>query len=200
MNLKLINMKNLLYIVLICTLLFSCTRKLHTEKTVDTSSATQAHKIDSISQVNKTLSEAYEELLKVTNSTGVVFESIPCDSAKIGGSGMPHVINKVTVSPDGTKTFEGNIKSYKDDATKYQRTIFSMQETIDSLNSVIKSDTSHHEQSHTEIIRTVKSTFIPIWLWIVLAIVGALWLNERLSIFKIPFITRTSLFKSNKQS
>lgn len=191
-------MKNLLYIVLICTLLFSCTRKLHTEKTVDTSSDSQAHKIDSISQVNKTLSEAYEELLKVTNSTGVVFESVPCDSAKIGGAGMPHVINKVTVSPDGTKTFEGNIKSYKDDKTLDSKISAARKQVIDSLNSLVKSDSSHHEQSHIETIRTVKSTFIPIWLWIVLAIVGALWLNERFSIFKIPFITDTHFFSTKK--
>ena len=186
-------MKNLLYIFLICTL-FSCTRKVQTQKTQTSSSDTQVVNTDSIIEVNKTLSQAYEDLLKTTNSTGVVFETIPCDSAKIGGAGMPHYINRVIVSPNGTKTFEGNIKSYKDDASKYHRTIFSMQETIDSLNQLIKTDTTHHEQSAIVVTRTVKSTFIPIWLWIVLAIVGALWLNERFSIFKIPFITRTSLF------
>ena len=182
-------MKNLLYIVLICTL-FSCTRKVQTQKTQTSSSDTRIVNTDSIIEVNKTLSQAYEELLKTTNSTGVVFETIPCDSAKIGGSGLPHII----IRSDGSKEFSGPIKSYKDDASKYQRTIFSMQETIDSLRQLVKTDTTHHEQSAIAVTRTVKSTFIPIWLWIVLAIVGALWLNERFSIFKIPFITRTSLF------
>lgn len=182
------------FIPLIAMLLISCNRKLHSEKTENKSSDTKVVNVDSIIQVNKTLSEAYEELLKTTNSTGVVFESIPCDSAKIGGSGMPHVINKVTVAPDGTKTFEGNIKSYKDDISTYQRTILSLHSTIDSLARLIRSDTSHHEQSTVTVVRTVKSTFIPLWMWVILIIVGVLWINERFSLFRIPFITRTSLF------
>lgn len=181
-------------------LMLSCTRKLHTQKTVDTSSDTQAHYIDSVSQVNKTLSEAYEELLKTTNSTGVVFETGPCDTVtRVAGATMPRVINRIVVSPDGTKTFEGNIKSYKDDITTYQRTILSLHSTIDSLARMIKSDTSHHEQSHIETVKTVKVSSTPLWLWIgfFLGIVFfILWINERFSIFKIPFITRTSLFKS----
>ena len=185
-------MKNLLYIVLICTL-FSCTRKVQTHKTQTSSSDTKVINTDSLNEVIKTLSEAYEELLKTTNSTGVVFETIPCDTAKISGSEL-RPVNKITVSPNGTKTFEGNIRSYKDDASNYQRTILSLHSTIDSLARLIKTDTSHHEQSAIVVTKTVKSTFIPIWLWIVLAIVGALWLNERFSIFRIPFITRTSLF------
>lgn len=182
------------FIPLIAMLLISCNRKLHTEKSETKSSDTKVINVDSVIQVNKTLSEAYEELLKTTNSTGVVFESMPCDSAKIGGAGMPHVINKITVAPDGTKTFEGAIKSYKDDAAAYQRAIFTLHGTIDSLARLVKTDTSHHEQSHIEIVRTVKTSFIPLWMWIVLAIVGILWINERFSLFKIPFITRTTLF------
>lgn len=176
-----------LTIILLSTILFSCTRKVHTEKTEDRSIDTQIHYIDSINQVNRTLSEAYEELLKTTNSTGVVFESQPCDT-------ITKVVNKIIVAPDGTKTFEGNIKSYKDDATKLHSRIFSMQETIDSLNRVTKKDNSHHEQSSVVVVRNVKSTFIPVWMWIILAIVGVLWINERFSLFKTPIITRTSLF------
>lgn len=183
---KKLTIKNLL-IVVILVIAASCTRKVHTEKTEDRSSDIQMHYIDSINQVNRTLSEAYEELLKTTNSTGVVFESQPCDT-------ITKVINKIIVAPDGTKTFEGNIKSYKDDATKLQSRIFSMQETIDSLNSLVKKDASHKEVIHTETVRTVKTTYIPWWMWLILIIVGVLWINERFSIFKIPIITRTSLF------
>lgn len=177
------------YLLIAITLVIAagCTRKVHTEKTEDRSSDTQMHYIDSINQVNRTLSEAYEELLKTTNSTGVVFETQPCDT-------ITKIVNKIIVAPDGTKTFEGNIKSYKDDATKLHSRIFSMQETIDSLNRVTQKDASHHEQSSVVVVRTVKSTFIPVWLWIILGIVGALWINERFSLFKIPIITRTSLF------
>lgn len=181
-------MKNLIAILL-SVFIFSCTRKVHTEKTEDRSRDAQMHYIDSINKVNRTLSEAYEELLKTTNSTGVVFESIPCDTSKIVGS-VPRVPNKITVSPDGTKTFEGNIKSYKDDATRLHKRIFEQQETIDSLNSLVKKDASHHEQSAVVVVRNVKSTFIPVWMWIVLAIVGVLWINERFKLFNIPFLTR----------
>lgn len=173
--------------ILLSVLIFSCTRKVHTEKTEDRSRDSQMHYIDSINQVNRTLSEAYEELLKTTNSTGVVFESQPCDT-------ITKVVNRIIVAPDGTKTFEGNIKSYKDDAARFQRTIFSQQQTIDSLNKLVKKDTSHQEVIHTETVRTVKSTFIPVWIWVILSILFALWVNERFSLFKIPFITRTSLF------
>lgn len=172
-------------------LLFSCSRKVHTQRTETSSSDTQAHYIDSVKLVNKTLSEAYEELLKTSNSTGVVFESQPCDTVlKVAGATMPRVVNRIIVAPDGTKTFEGNIKSYKDDATKYQRTIFSMQETIDSLSQLIKKDTSHHEQSSVVVVRNVRSTFIPIWMWALLIIAGALWLNERFRFITIPFLNR----------
>lgn len=183
------------FIFIIILIATSCTRKVHTEKTQTSSSDTQAHYIDSVNQVNRTLSEAYEELLKTTNSTGVVFERDPCDTVyKVAGSTMPRVINKVTVSPDGTKTFEGNIKSYKDDATKYQRTIFSMQETIDSLNSLVKKDASHHEQSAVVVVRSVKTVSLPWYLIAGGILFFILWINERFSLFKIPFITRTSLF------
>lgn len=177
-----------LTIVLLSVILFSCTRKVHTEKTQTSSSDSQMRYIDSINQVNRTLSEAYEELLKTTNSTGVVFETQPCDTIRIPGK--PAVSNKITVSPDGTKTFEGNIKSYKDDATKLQSRIFSMHETIDSLKRVTIKDTSHHEQSAVVVVRNVKSTFIPVWMWIILGIVGALWINERFRLLYIPFLTR----------
>lgn len=176
-----------LTIVLLSVILFSCTRKVHTEKTEDRSSDTQMRYIDSVNLVNRTLSEAYEELLKTTNSTGVVFETQPCDT-------ITKIVNKIIVAPDGTKTFEGNIKSYKDDATKLHSRIFSMQETIDSMSELLTAYAHNKYQSHTETVKTVKSTFIPVWLWVVLAIVGALWLNERFSLFKIPIITRTSLF------
>jgi hypothetical protein len=161
------------YLLILITLVIAvgCTRKVHTEKTQTSSSDTKVVNTDSIIAVNKTLSEAYEELLKTTNSTGVVFESIPCDTAKIAGS-VPKPVNKITVSPDGTKTFEGNIKSYKDDATKLQSKIFSQQVTIDSLMRVTKKDTSHHEQSAVVVVRNVKTKSQTWWLWLLIGLVG----------------------------
>jgi hypothetical protein len=178
-------MKNLLIIVLICTL-FSCNRKSQTQKSETHEVSNQSKTLDSLNRVIKTWSDSYEELLKTTNSTGVVFEKMPCDSGKIGGAGMPHII----IKPDGTKEFSGPIKSYKDDASKYQRTIFSMRGTIDSLNQIIKKDTSHHEASTKTLIRTVKVVTFPWWLIVGGLIFLALWINERFNLFKIPFLTK----------
>lgn len=167
-------------------LLFSCSRKVHTQRTETSSSDTQASYVDSIKQVNKTLSEAYEELLKTSNSTGVVFESVPCDSGKIGGAGMPHVI----IRPDGSKEFSGPIKSYRDD-NETTRQISSLRKENESLKEQLnKKDTSHHEQSSVVVVRNVRSTFIPVWMWVVLFIAGALWLNERFRFITIPFLNR----------
>lgn len=183
-------MKNLLIFITL-VIAVSCNRKLHTEKTETHEVTDKSSTVDSLNRIIKTWANAYEELLKTTNSTGVVFESIPCDTVKTGKQNVP---NKITVSPDGTKTFEGNIKSYKDDKTLESKISAARQWAIDSMSRLVKKDTTHHEQSAVVVVRTVKSSFIPLWMWIVLGIVGLLWLNERLSLFKIPFITRTSLF------
>lgn len=179
-------MKNLLIFITL-VIAVSCNRKLHTEKTETHEVTDKSSTVDSLNRIIKTWANAYEELLKTTNSTGVVFESIPCDT-------VTKIINKITVAPDGTKTFEGNIKSYKDDKTLESKISAARQWAIDSMSRLVKKDTTHHEQSAVVVVRTVKSSFIPLWMWIVLGIVGLLWINERFSIFKIPFITRTSLF------
>jgi hypothetical protein len=173
----------LLLIFIVSVFIFSCTRKVHTEKTQTSSSDTRVVNTDSIIAVNKTLSEAYEELLKTTNSTGVVFESQPCDT-------ITKVVNRIIVAPDGTKTFEGNIKSYKDDAAKYLRTMVTMKEEIDRLTRLTKKDTSHHEQSAVVVVRNVKTTSIPIWMWVILISACLLWINERFRFINIPFLTR----------
>jgi hypothetical protein len=181
-------MKYLSIILLFC-ILFSCTRKVHTEKTQTSSSDTRVVNSDSIIAVNKTLSEAYEELLKTTNSTGVVFESQPCDTAKIGAAGVP----RVTIKPDGTKEFSGPIVRYNDNSQFIAKIIKRYDQIIDSMSRVTKKDTSHHEQSAVVVVRNVKSTFIPVWIWIVMAVVGLLWINERFNIVKIPFITKKQI-------
>jgi hypothetical protein len=177
-------MKNLLTIVLICTL-FSCNRKSQTQKSETHELSNQSKTVDSLNRVIKTWSDSYEELLKTTNSTGVVFEKIPCDSG-MNITTMPHII----IKPDGTKEFSGPIKSYKDDASKYHKTIFSMQGTIDSLNRVIKQNSSHKEVITKTLVKTVKFVTFPWWLIVGGLIFLALWINERFNLFKIPFLTK----------
>lgn len=173
-------------LLIVLTALLSCNRKLHTEKTETHEVNDQSHIVDSLTKVVKTWSDAYEELLKTTNSTGVVFESIPCDTSKNETANIPHVI----IKPDGTKEFSGPIKSYKDDQSTYKKIADVRKFVIDSMNRLQKKDTSHHEASSVVVLKTVKTTYIPLWIWIILIVAGLLWLNERFRFVTIPFLTK----------
>lgn len=177
-------------IIIAAVALFSCNRKINLQQTKVTVDSSYIHKYDSTVEVNKTLSEAYESLLQTTNSTDVVFECPPCDSGKIGGSGMPHVISKITVDSKGNKVFEGAIKSYREAASVMERKYFSLTQSYDSLAAKKTELENNYSKLQEQKSKVVKSTFIPIWLWIVLVIAGLLWLNERFSIVKIPFLTK----------
>jgi len=182
-------MKNLLYIALVCTL-FSCTRKMNLQQSKTIVDSSYKHKYDSTTEIIKTLSQAYESLLQSTSNSDVVFETTPCDSGRIGGSGLPHIINKVTIDSKGNKTYEGQIKSFRESASVMETKYYSLTQSYDSLAA----KKSELENNYTKLQETkskvVKSTFIPIWLWIVLVIAGLLWINERFSIVKIPFLTK----------
>lgn len=171
-------------ILIILTALLSCHTRVQKSETrlVDDHSST----VDSLNKVIKTWSDSYEELLKSASSTGVVFETSPCDSGKVGGAGMPHVI----IRPDGTKEFSGPIKSYKDDQTLSSKISQARQLIIDSMNSLHKTDTTHHEATTKTLSRTVKVTVFPWWLIVGALVFTALWLNERFNLFKIPFLTK----------
>lgn len=181
-------MKSLLYYLLMALILVMvftrCSRKLHTERTETNTEDTSKRTIDSLSQVTKTLSDAYESLLQSQTSTEVtVNEGTP-------PAGMPHILSEVTVHPDGSKTIKGGTIVYRDNALTTQRLSAMRLWVIDSMNRVVKADTSHHAESTVATVRTVKSTFIPVWIWIILGIAGLLWLNERFGIVKIPLLTK----------
>lgn len=186
------------FIPIIAFLVISCNRKMNLQTNKVSVDSTIYHKYDSVVEVNKTQSEAYESLLQTANSTGVVFESTPCDTGKIGGSGMPHVINKITVAPDGTKTFEGNIKSFNDNQVKHEEKretkVNEYKELQERHNQLIS---SYAKEVSTKDKR-VKNTGLPWWLIACGIIFFLLWANERFSVFKIPIITRTTLFNKQK--
>lgn len=174
----------MIWIVLVMTVaLLSCNRKLHTEKTETHEVEDKSSTVDSLNRIIKTWANAYEELLKTTNSTGVVFESQPCDT-------VTKIINKITVAPDGTKTFEGNIKSYKDDKTLESKISAARQWAIDSMSRLVKKDTTHHEQSAVVVVRTVKTSFTPLAIWVLLIAGWLMWANERFKFITIPFLNR----------
>jgi hypothetical protein len=182
-------MKNFLTIFLICTL-FSCNRKAHTERTEKHEVNIEGHLSDSLKRVIKTLSEAYESLLQSTSSTDVVFSCPPCDSNKVSAAGMPHIINEVKINADGSKEFKGNISGYKENATLTQKINQARQSIIDSMSRIVKRDTIYQKAQTITSVRTVKTVVFPWYLVVGFALFGALWINERFNLFKIPFLTK----------
>lgn len=177
-------------IIMLALALFSCNRKMQTHWIKTGVDSSYLRKYDSTVDVNKTLSEAYESLLQTTNSTDVVFECPPCDSGKVSAQGMPHIINRVTVDSKGNKVFEGSIKSYREAASVMEKRYYSLTQSYDSLAAKKSELENNYSKLEEKKNKVVKSTFIPIWLWIVLIIAGLLWLNERFSIIKLPFLTK----------
>ncbi len=172
------------YILILFTiLLFSCNRKLHTERTVTNESDTRIVNTDSLNEVIRTYREAYESLFNSQSGTEVTF-NCP-DTGKVGGSGMPHVI----IRPDGTKEFTG-VSSFRDNASVTQRISSLREHLIDSMSRLLRTDTSHHEASAVVVVRDVKTSFTPIWVWCLLLLFAALWLNERFGFVKVPLLTR----------
>lgn len=174
------------YLPLLLIILFSCTRKLHTSRTTTTESNTVTAKYDSLNEIIRTLSSAYEELLASKSSLGVTFDTTPCDSG-MNITTMPRIVEHA----DGSREFIGRIKSYQSDVSKYQRAIFSMQARYDSLLSVSRVDSSHHEASAVVVVRKVKSSFIPWWIIVLAVVAGLLWVNERFRVFKVPLLTKS---------
>jgi hypothetical protein len=178
-------------VILICILL-SCNRKVNLQQTKTIIDSTYKGKFDSTVEVIKTLSQAYESLLQSTSNSDVVFETTPCPDGK--GDTVTRIINRVTIDSKGNKVYEGQIKSFRESASVMEKKYYSLTQSYDSLAAKKAEVEKNYSLLQVEKKKVVKSTFIPIWLWIVLAIVGLLWINERFSIFQIPFITRTTLF------
>jgi hypothetical protein len=182
------------YLLILITLVIAvgCNRKVNIQTSRTEVDSSMARKVDSITQVNKTLSEAYESLLQTSNSTGVVFESIPCDTIRIPGA--PRIINRVIVSPDGTKTFEGAIKSYKDESASWQRWAYQWKSSYDSLSLLTDSLALDYKKLQEQKSKVVKVVTIPWWLIVGGLIFLALWINERFDLFKIPFLTKNKSY------
>lgn len=178
-------------IIILALFLFSCNRKVNLQQSKVTIDSSYRHKYDSTVDVNKTLSEAYESLLQSSSNSDVEFETTPCpDSGKIGGSGLPHIINRVTIDSKGNKIYEGQIKSFRESASVMERKYYSLTQSYDSLAAKKTELENNYSKLQEQKSKVVKSTFIPVWLCIVLIISGLLWLNERFSIVKIPFLTK----------
>lgn len=101
------------WILIVSLVAMSCNRKLHTTVTTDTASAQLQHENDSLREISRTLSRAYEDLFRTSSETGVVFDTRPCDTIVRTVEG-PRII----IRPDGTKEITGPIRSFKQAETK----------------------------------------------------------------------------------
>lgn len=150
--------------------LFGCTRKLHTTRTQTSTDSTAVHRIDSLTEVISTLSEAYESLLQTSSTSEVTF-----DTTRIGGAGMPHIV----IMPDGTREITGPVKSFKDNSTSLKREVATLKATNDSLRSVKRSHSTRVIHDIRIVDRKVTSHVIPWWIWLVIVLAGGLWAYER---------------------
>jgi hypothetical protein len=178
-------------IIFIALALFSCNRKMNFQQTKVTVDSSYKHKYDSTIEVNKTLSEAYESLLQSTSNSDVVFETTPCpDSGKIGGAGLPHIINRVIIDKEGNKTYEGQIKSFRESASVMERKYYSLTQSYDSLNAKKIELENNYSKLQEQKNKVVTVKVFP-WYWAVFCFLFVfLWLNERFSLIKIPFLTK----------
>lgn len=180
-------------IVILALFLFGCSRKVQIQTATTKIDSTSIHKIDSLTEVNHTLSQAYESLLATNNNTDVVFECPPCDSnGHVSAAGMPHVFNRIIVDSKGNKTFEGAIKSYREAASSIEKKLFTLNESYDSLSHHNDSLAKDNKFLHEELTKksTTRAATLPIIIWIGLIAFGLLWINERFQIFRIPFVTK----------
>lgn len=167
-------------VIIIAVLLFGCNRKLHTEKTETHNATGESHAVDSLTKVVKTLSEAYESLLQSTSSSEIIVHT----------DTVIKVISEVTVNPDGSKTVKGGTITYRDNTATSQRLTMLRQQVIDSMNHLVRKDTVYMKSDNIETIKTVKTTSTPLLLWLVVVALACLWINERFTLFKIPFLTK----------
>lgn len=190
-------MKGLLYTFIfaaiassIVPLSISCNRKAHVQTSTTEVDSSYKAKYDSSVQVNKTLSEAYESLLQANSSTDVLFECPDCPNGNIGGSGMPHVVSKITVDSKGNKTFEGAIKSYREAASVIERKYYTLTESYDSLSNAKAELEKNYSLLEKKKDKVVKQTVFPwyFWLIVVAGVIGGFVLRHKVRLQKIEMI------------
>lgn len=114
------------WILILSLVAMSCNRKLHTTVTTDSISAELQHENDSLREVSRTLSRAYEDLFRTSSETGVIFDTKPCDTivrtveAATGLKSNEHSRStpRIIIRPDGTKEITGPIKRFNQVETK----------------------------------------------------------------------------------
>jgi hypothetical protein len=165
----------LLYLLPII-LLASCSRKAAVTKTEYVRDSTAERELRTRATLAESTLKELKESIKDSMGTTVIFEQLPGDTIYMPG--------RVTVDKSGAIVAEGRIKSLTVARTKDQQTIETLATELEQVRDSLETarTTVHIREVVKE--RQVKSTFIPWWIWVLLAVVGAA------AVFKerIPFI------------
>lgn len=173
------------YILIIFSIvvLFSCRTTKEITKTEIRTDSTAVRKYDSLYRVYRLDSASFQNTLNLMNENFVTFECPAC-----GDSSDNTVIEFDSLG--FIKRVEGRVKSIKTQSDLNKRESYYWKTMYDSLTHVQRKDSVTVKKEIEIREKIVKKTFIPWWVYLVLAIAGILWINERFRIFKIPFITK----------
>jgi hypothetical protein len=167
-------------------LIISCRSTRHIETTISRTDSLSAHRLDSAAAVNRLLIESYENLLQSKSATVVEFDTIYCPPVV----GFPTEINRIKVRPDGSIEAEGRIKSVSASNESLQSTISSLRDSVSQLVRLVKTDTAAVSRETKATVKDVKRNGIPFRGWLIIGLLGLLWLNERFRFVVVPFLNR----------
>lgn len=172
-------------VIFMALLLFSCRTVKNIETLKVEVDSTAIRERDSLIEVNKLTTSAYENLVRSMSESDIVFECPPCDSFQTEGlhpneEGKKRIAgtinNKLEFYPDGTlKSAEGRIKSARSLAERNEQTAHYWQQQYDSLFQVKQRDTTTVKTNIQYVDREVKRTFIPWWIWVIAGLGYVAW-------------------------
>lgn len=203
----------IIYLLILFILATSC----HTSRSISTDHSTvdsvSKSKYDSLNRVHEKTVAEFQSFKHDSTTTDVIFDNDPCpnlDSLRLildsaGKANLDKFIssteeqirvlkNKLKVNADGSFEAEGRIKSYRTTNEKINQENVRLSHERDSLNRLVKEKEDQLSKTADSKKTVVKKTFIPWWLWGLIILLGVLWLNERIGIIKIPFVTKTKIF------
>lgn len=174
-------------------LLSSCRVSRNVSTSRQTVDSVARSSFDSLQHVYEATIAFYERMTHDSSTTDVVFENEPCpnidsiyailDSAgkarfevMLKDKQIRELKNKLKVNADGSFEAEGRIKSYRTTAEKYIQENSSLRHEKDSLTQVIKTKDDQLSKTAEVKMLVVKKTFIPWWIWLIIIILGVLWI------------------------
>lgn len=168
-------MMTVMVVVLLIGCFTSCSTQKHTTSTVTVVDSTSLKvKEDSIRYYKHQVSVLLQEIKEMQYSQ-VLF-----DTVFIAGD---TVVNTVIVKEDGTIEATGKIKSLTVATNKLTKLIEQKNLIIDSLSKLKQTERVEYKTKTEYKDRVIKRSFIPLWIWIVMA--GLLIFSFRKQIFSL---------------